>query len=268
MNWHAVVQIISPYVVKIETPRGHGTGFLCLYGEDKDFVGIATAYHVIDDADQWQEPIRITHHQSSKTVLFKEGDRIIFGSRKNDSAVILLKSGIFDMPSELVPLIPADKILKIGVDVGWLGFPAMEPNTLCFFSGTISAHQMHRDAYLIDGVAINGVSGGPVFDEGVVAGQPGIHPKIIGIITAYIANRDTGSTLPGLAYAQDVSHFHNTTSTLKSLHEAAKKKRQLEQELSQAPSSIPEQPQLPQSEQPPRPIPEGSHSKRLRRSTS
>lgn len=230
MKWHSVVQVISPYVFKIETPRGHGTGFLCLYDEGKDYVGIATAYHVIDDADEWLEPIRIRHHQSGKTVLFKEGERIIFGSRKNDSAVILVQSGVFDLPSDLVQLIPADKILKIGVDVGWLGFPAMEPNTLCFFSGTISAQQPNRDAYLIDGVAINGVSGGPVFDDGTILTDT---PRIIGVVTAYLANRATGATLPGLAYAQDVSHFHETTSTLKSLYEAQKQK-QKEQERAQS----------------------------------
>ena len=44
-----------------------------------------------------------------------------------------------------------------------IGFPTIEPYKLCFFSGSISAGRDDDSAYLIDGVAINGVSGGPVF---------------------------------------------------------------------------------------------------------
>jgi hypothetical protein len=79
-------------------------------------------------------------------------------------------------------------------------------------------------------VAINGVSGGPVFDSG----DDDVSPRIIGTIAAYIANRVTGETLPGLAYAQDVSHFHETAAQLKSVHEAMVKKQQLEQDLAAA----------------------------------
>jgi trypsin-like peptidase len=179
MNWHKVVNEISPYVFKIETPGGHGTGLLCLYNETKTLIGIATAHHVVDDADQWQQPIRIRHHESGKTVLLKESDRLILGNPDTDSAVIILQPGIFELPKEIIPMLPNDKVLRIGVEIGWLGFPAMEPHTLCFFSGNISARQRHRHAYLIDGVAINGVSGGPVFDDGVDG-----KPRIIGTIAA------------------------------------------------------------------------------------
>ena len=33
MYWNTIVDKVEPYVVKIETPSGHGTGFLCLYNE-------------------------------------------------------------------------------------------------------------------------------------------------------------------------------------------------------------------------------------------
>ena len=58
-NWNAIVDKVTPYVVKIETPRGHGTGFVCLFNEDHTFCGIATAKHVVAYADEWQEQIRI-----------------------------------------------------------------------------------------------------------------------------------------------------------------------------------------------------------------
>ncbi len=236
MKWHQIVKIIAPYIVKIETPRGHGTGFLCLYNEAKTLCGIATAHHVVEYADDWQQPIRIRHHESDKTVLLKEHERVVFGDRATDSAVILFGSNVLDLPEDLIPLLPSDKFLKVGVEVGWLGFPAIEPHTLCFFSGNISARQRQTHAYLIDGVAINGVSGGPVFDMGSVDDSP----RIIGTIAAYIANRATGEVLPGLAYAQDVSHFHDIAGKFKSLPEADEQKQQLKQEESSPSPDVPQ----------------------------
>lgn len=111
----------------------------------------------------------------------------------------------------------------IGFDIGWLGFPAIEPDTLCFFAGTVSARQTNRKAYLIDGVAINGVSGGPVFHSPTPD-----EVQIIGCVSAYHANRATGETLPGLLRAQDVSHFHGVARFIQTIDEANAKKREVE----------------------------------------
>jgi hypothetical protein len=115
--------------------------------------------------------------------------------------------------------------LDIGFEVGWLGYPYIEPYVLCFFSGCISARREERKAYLIDGVSINGVSGGPVFYSNEADGV-----KIVGIVSAYKANRATGSALPGLLIAQDVSHFHGVIKHVKSMDEARKKKQELKEE--------------------------------------
>lgn len=128
------------------------------------------------------------------------------------------------MPQDLIPLLPTACPLDIGLEVGWLGFPAIESFTLCFFSGIISARQDFRKAYLIDGVAINGVSGGPVLYS---TGTEGI--QFIGTVNAYKANRVTGEALPGLLIAQDVSHFHDTLNYVRSIDEANKKKLEFEQ---------------------------------------
>src|SRR5262245_11364220 len=101
MKWHTVVNRIAQYIVKIETPRGHGTGFLCLYNEPKTICGIATAHHVIEYADDWQQPIRIRHHESDKTILLNESDRVIWGNSDTDSAVILFQANILEMPKDL-----------------------------------------------------------------------------------------------------------------------------------------------------------------------
>jgi len=224
MNWNEIVDKITPYIVKIETPTGYGTGFLCLYNESKGLAGIATAYHVIEDTEEWQQPMRIHQHRPGNTIFLNESDRVIFTDAKTDSAVILIPSGQLKLPEELIPLRPIDRALPIGVEVGWLGFPAIVSQTLSFFSGNISARQENRSAYLIDGVAINGVSGGPVLYSTPTEGV-----QIVGIISAYMANRNRGDALPGLSFAQDVSHFHKITDQIKSIDEARRKQQQIEQ---------------------------------------
>ena len=39
MDWNQIAERMKPYIVKIETPQGHGTGFLCLYN---DTIGVCT----------------------------------------------------------------------------------------------------------------------------------------------------------------------------------------------------------------------------------
>ena len=224
MNWDQIVDRIAPHIVKIETQTGYGTGFLLLYNEDKALCGVATALHVVDHADKWQQPIRISHYTSDHTIFLEESSRVIFKNWETDSAVILFAEDNFPFPENPIPLLSNDSIINIGVEVGWLGFPAVAPYDLCFFSGNISARQEHRKAYLIDGVAINGVSGGPVLHATEADGI-----QIVGTVSAYRANRATGETLPGLLIAQDVSHFHDVASEIRSIDEAIKKKAEFEE---------------------------------------
>src|SRR5580704_17319003 len=158
MNWNEVVDRVTPYVVKIETPEGHGTGFVCLYNDDKSLCGIATANHVIQHADIWKQPIRLIHFPSKSMQFLKDEDRFIYDDQVNDSAVILFSPENLGLPQSLINLFPTVDQLPIGAEVGWLGFPALGANTLCFFSGNVSAREESQHSYLIDGVAINGVS--------------------------------------------------------------------------------------------------------------
>jgi hypothetical protein len=226
MNWNQIVNKIKPYMVKIKTPSGSGTGFLCLYNHDKSWCGIATASHVVNDVDEWQQPIKIIHQTSEKPMIFlKENDRVIISDPKTDSAIIFFpRPKDLTLPDELIKLRPLDKILDIGSEVGWLGYPYLEENNSCFFSGCISARNEDKKYYLIDGVAINGVSGGPVLYSTETDGV-----EIIGIISAYMANRATGSSLPGLSVAQDVFHLHEVVKTIKSIDEAREKKQELKE---------------------------------------
>jgi hypothetical protein len=77
-----------------------------------------------------------------------------------------------------------------GTEIGLVGFPGIIGGEFCFFKGTISGYLSSPLTYLVDAVAINGVSGGPAFDN---------HAQIVGLVSSYIPNRvDEYTTLPGL----------------------------------------------------------------------
>jgi hypothetical protein len=81
---------------------------------------------------------------------------------------------------------------------------------------------------LIDGVAIHGVSGGPVFYRPAPD-----RVMTIGCVSAYQANRVGGEALPGLLRAQDVWHFHDVAAKVRSRDEAIAAKRRLEEDQKQ-----------------------------------
>jgi hypothetical protein len=211
-EWHEIVGLVRPHVVRIWTPQGSGTGFLVSASKSTPLCAIATAAHVIDHAHYWEEPIRIEHQASGKTVLLRHSDRAITLDADKDTAAVTLRREGLGLPTDLLPLTEKDKYFKPGVEIGWLGYPAIPRANLCFFSGRISAWVQADDAYLVDGVAINGVSGGPAFAlwGGVLAG----------VVSAYIPNRNTGEVLPGLAVVRGVAQFHDVAASFRSIDEA------------------------------------------------
>ncbi|KAA3621536.1 MAG: serine protease [Proteobacteria bacterium] len=223
MDWEQATALASPHVVKIETPTGYGTGFLAFYNSDRTWCGIATAAHVVSHADDWQQPIRIRHEFSQNPVFLTSKDRVVFIDPQTDSAVILFLKGDLQLPEIPIALLPVDAPLSVGVTVGWLGFPVIQQSTLCFFSGSVSARLDPGKAYLIDGVAINGVSGGPV-----IHCHNSDTIQFVGAISAYHANRATGETLPGLLVASDLSHFLDVAMSVRSIDEANRRKREFE----------------------------------------
>jgi hypothetical protein len=225
-QWHELIDFLAPSVVKIESPQGHGTGFLLSYNEDQTVTAIATAHHVVSDADKWVQPIRIYSAGSGRTVVLAEKDRRVRSDPIKDSAVVLIRSSDIrplSLPMRPIQLLRKGEHLKAGVDVAWLGFPGIGPDTLCFFAGKVSAWQSYADGYLIDGVAINGVSGGPAFCR-----ESESETLIVGALTAYMPNRITNESLPGLSVAKDVSHFQSVIVKLKDWDEARRQKKFLE----------------------------------------
>ena len=215
LEWHNAVDVIRPYVVKIATPRGSGTGFLFGYAGNPDLCAIATAAHVVDQSHHWEEPIRLYHYESGKTNFTRREGRAIVLDEKIDSAAIIVPRGELELPNELLDLAPEGQALRVGIEVGWVGFPAVASDSLCYFSGRISSFVQSESAYLVDGVAINGVSGGPAIHL-----MPDGSVHIIGVVSAYIPNRATGDALPGLSVVRDVVQLQQLVRSFKSLEDA------------------------------------------------
>src|SRR5262245_42168578 len=112
-DWNQVVEKVTPHVVKIETPEGHGTGFIYVYSENRDLCGVATSLHVVTRADQWQQPIRLYQPSSEKTAFFSPDQRVVFSEWSKDSAVVLIPYRDLEFPEEPIPLFPTERPLGI-----------------------------------------------------------------------------------------------------------------------------------------------------------
>jgi hypothetical protein len=238
MEWYHAIELVRPHVVRILTPQGSGTGFLFSRSANGTVCGIATAAHVVDHAHYWEQPIRVQHEASGTVALLRPNERAILLDESHDTAAIAINSSALSLPDEPLSMIPGGRYLRVGNALGWLGFPAISSANLCFFSGRVSAWLQSTGAYLVDGVAINGVSGGPAF---AILGD---EMFIMGVVSAYIPNRATGETLPGLGIVRDVVQLQDLIEPIRSLDEAKAE----ETDPAEPPSPIPEpEPAVPSS---------------------
>ncbi|MBI4537490.1 MAG: trypsin-like peptidase domain-containing protein [candidate division NC10 bacterium] len=188
---------MSKCVFRLYAGSAAGTGVLVGLGHDPQsgvcFATLATAWHVLKALPGTTDELEIVS-ADRKTVFSSAANQIGFyplGEARYDTGLIVLRTGRpLAKESELLPLFPHDSVLGRGADIGWLGFPGIAEPELCFFHGHISGYLNDPPTYLVDGVAINGVSGGPAFDNRV---------HVIGLVSAYVPNRvDSSTTLPGL----------------------------------------------------------------------
>lgn len=216
-SWIKALESVKPYVFKVRTPTGSGTCFQISFREPTGFCGVATALHVVEHAHEWEDPIKLIRYVSGATVTLREEKRVIITYPDVDLAFILFDAGEMPIEKSSLPMIEETKRKKQGVEMGWCGFPAVAPNDLCFFTGRNSSWLDSEGSYLVDGVAINGISGGPAF---TIYGEGA---EICGVVSAYIPNRATGESLPGVCVIRDVAPYQQALQALKSLEEAREK---------------------------------------------
>ena len=215
--WVKIANAVKDCVVLIETPGGRGTGFIVQPPPGSTHQTVVTAYHVIDHALSWREPIKITHFPSGKQAFLDVNARNITPNQGRDMALIQFSAKDLPLPQNKVGMLKEGARLNEGVQTGWLGYPAVAPFNLCFFTRHISAWLEPDEAYLVDGVAINGVSGGPAFyetEQGEIL--------IIGLVTEYRPNLATGKVLPGVSLIRSTGPVMQFYAELKKQLDAAK----------------------------------------------
>lgn len=198
LEWHEVIDRVSPSVFSVETDQSSGTAFVFSVARmphnGKHYAMLATAWHVLRDSVGSTSPLTLTSSDSLKEWR-STSDKITYmqlGVEAFDTALIMVESTEPLMNVDgLLPILPFESHMARGAEIGWLGFPGIAESELCFFTGVVSGYLHNPPGYLVDGVAINGVSGGPVFDN---------RCHLIGMMTAYIPNQiDDRMTLPGLS---------------------------------------------------------------------
>ncbi len=224
-RWATALESVKKYTFKIATPDGSGTGFMLTAPNAQSICGVATAYHVVAHSHQWEEPIRLTHAGNGASTVLHTAERYIFANPEKDLAVVVLQNETFELPKHDPVLFPEDAHIKPGIQIGWAGYPAVAPNDFSFFSGDVSCFLQKELAYLVDGVAINGVSGGPAF---CVLPENAVH--FVGVVTAYIPNRATGESLPGVCFVAAISPLYHVVKQIKSIEDAEAKTKEIQAE--------------------------------------
>ncbi|HEV2435468.1 MAG TPA: hypothetical protein VG077_05665, partial [Verrucomicrobiae bacterium] len=104
-EWFEVVEDTTPYLFRIVTPDGHGTGFFLVTSNNGQLCGVATAFHVIARAFEWGLPIRLEHAASKQTRLLHPDNRYIEFDATRDTAVIVFEKGDLPVPDKDLQLI-------------------------------------------------------------------------------------------------------------------------------------------------------------------
>lgn len=193
-DWSGLIPSIEPLCFRVHADNSVGTAFaIGISGSDGGrHTMLVTALHVVDEVLGNDKPIEIIRSDGTPVSKVVDGFLKIYpiGPQECDIALIEIptREPLF-LPDQLQAM-PLETMLPRGAPLGWLGYPGLAFPELCFFHGFISGHQEKPPIYLVDGVAINGVSGGPAFD---------LSGLIVGLISAYRPNRvRPDTTLPGL----------------------------------------------------------------------
>lgn len=206
LPWYDLIERISHVVFRVHADANLGTGFVFSLGVKKEsgqhVAFFVTALHVVKAALQANAPIELVSEDGKRRFSSSNGDLEIWpiGDLSHDTALIGITANEPIVSKErLRPILVPEHHALRGAEVGWVGFPGIFEPELCFFHGHVSGYRGDPPAYLADGVAMGGVSGGPAFNS---------HGIIIGFVSAYIPNQvNSLTTLPGVSALIPIQHL-------------------------------------------------------------
>ena len=209
-GWSNAAGDVMPFVVRIEAPDGYGSGFYIGKStwKGKPTAVIATMAHVVEHAFKWRTSVRI---QNPSVVVALEPDLFNIAIHSTlDLAVLEIPRDALEFPGSPLPMADAESVADPGSSVAWCGYPTIADSNCCFFAGHISAVLDEQSDYLVDGVVIHGLSGGPAFIDS------GKGPVIVGVMAQYMPNRTSGEALPGLGSMRNAGHLWSFLKSKKS----------------------------------------------------
>jgi hypothetical protein len=192
-SWEDTIPKIEPLIYRVHAGDSLGTAFVVAVSGPQDggrHLAFATAWHVVKDVVTTDDPLDLIDCKGRTLVSPRPSMICPVGPPECDSALMLVPTEEPLLGSDALLPIPLRTMLPRGAELGWLGFPGLTYPELCFFKGVVSGHREGPSMYLVDGVAVNGVSGGPAFDRSGL---------LVGLFSSYLPNRrGDGATLPGL----------------------------------------------------------------------
>jgi trypsin-like peptidase len=194
-SWEELIRRVEPLVFRVHAGPCLGTGFVIGTGGRNTGgrrVAIATAWHVIEEAAPAAETLELVRSDGTalSTLVSHPVEVMQVGPSECDTALILAEAREPLIATENLLPLPLETMLPRGSELGWIGYPGLVAPELCFFRGVISGYLEKPPIYLVDGVAIHGVSGGPAFSR---------NGLLVGFVSSYLPNvLGSGQTLPGL----------------------------------------------------------------------
>ena len=138
MEWWRHIGTVTPHVVKISTPGGHGTGFLVHRNDERQHFTIATAAHVIRDAHAWEQTITICGGGAELRLRPTPEDRAIGLHPERDSAYIISRRFPPEfqqtLPEAPLPVLEAENSSILGLRSGGWASQGLRGGTSSVFS--------------------------------------------------------------------------------------------------------------------------------------
>lgn len=197
VEWITAVERAQRITYRVRAGDETGTAFVASIGRPNgpDFRTLfVTAWHVVEGVLKNDRILDLTRFDGLVVGDVCTGPCEIspIGPRAWDLGVIQLVTRVpLADVSDMLPVV-LETALPAGAEVGWLGYPGITAPGSCFFRGVVAGHRPDAPYYFLDGTALPGVSGGPVFDR---------NGLLVGVLAAYLPESAEGVSIPGLACA-------------------------------------------------------------------